>query len=284
MKGDMMLATKRISFVRRIVRGAAIAISAALASTLVGVLPAQAASTCSSGGTVAMGKYYVNNNLWGAGSGSGWQCSWDSWQSGDTIGWGTTWNWSGEPNSVKSYSSVVLGWHWGWQRPGTELPVRVGDYRSIPTTWNYSVSQSGTMNVAYDLWLHPMSNPGSSNNPTDEIMIWSYRDGGAGPAGTYQTTVNIGGANWDLYRGWIDAGNGVGWNVFSFIRTSNTTSVNLNLRDFTGDLIWRGWLSGDKYLSSIQAGTEVFYGNGRVDTNSYWVDVQKGRSSRSAML
>lgn len=133
---------------------------------------------------------------------------------------------------------------------------------------------SGTMNVAYDLWLHPMSNPGSSNNPTDEIMIWPYRSGGAGPAGTYQTTVNIGGASWDLYRGWIDAGNGVGWNVFSFIRTSNTTSVNRNLRDFTGDMIWRGWLSGGKYLSSVQAGTEVFIGSGRVDTNSYWVDVQ----------
>lgn len=270
----MMLATKRISFIRRLAVGAAVAISTALASTLVGALPAQAASTCSSGGTIAMGKYYVTNNLWGAGSGSGWQCSWDNWQSGDTIGWGTTWDWSGQSNSVKSYSSVVLGWHWGWQRPGTELPVRVGDNRSVPTTWSYSVSGSGTMNVAYDLWLHTQSNPDWSNNPSDEIMIWPYRSGGAGPAGTYQTTVNLGGGTWDLYRGWIDAGNGVGWNVFSFVRTSNTSSVNFNLRDFTNNLVGRGWLSSNKYLTSVQAGTEVFIGNGRVDTHNYWVDVQ----------
>jgi hypothetical protein len=256
-----MVAMKRRGSVRHLITGILAAFCIALTSTLVTASPAQAASTCASGGTIAMGKYYVTNNLWGAGSGSGWQCAWDNWQSGDTIGWGTTWEWSGQSNSVKSYTSA-------------ELPVRVGDNRSIPTTWNYSVGGSGTMNVAYDLWLHPMSNPGSSNNPTDEIMIWPYKSGGAGPAGSYQTTVNIGGGTWDLYRGWIDAGNGVGWNVFSFVRTSNTTSVNFNLRDFTNNLVGRGWLSSGKYLSSIEAGTEVFIGSGRVDTNSYWVDVQ----------
>jgi hypothetical protein len=70
------------------------------------------------------------------------------------------------------------------------------------------------------------------------------------------------------------SGNGTGWNVFSFVRTSNTTSVNLNLRDFTGNLVNRGWLSSKKYLTSVQAGTEVFTGNGQLNTESYWVDVQ----------
>jgi hypothetical protein len=130
------------------------------------------------------------------------------------------------------------------------------------------------MNVAYDLWLHTQSNPDWSHNPTDEIMIWPYKIGGAGPAGTRQATVNIGGGTWDLYRGWIDAGNGVGWNVFSFVRTSNTNSVNFDLRDFTSNLVNRGWLSNSKYLTSVQAGTEVFTGKGQLDTNSYWVDVR----------
>jgi hypothetical protein len=85
--------------------------------------------------------------------------------------------------------------------------------------------------------------------------------------------VNIGGADWDLYRGWIDAGNGVGWNVFSFVRTANTSSIDLNLRDFTNNLVARGWVSNSKYLSSVQAGTEVFGGAGRVDTDSYSVEI-----------
>jgi hypothetical protein len=58
------------------------------------------------------------------------------------------------------------------------------------------------------------------------------------------------------------------------VRTSNTTSVNFDLRDFTSNLVNRGWLSSSKYLTSVQAGTEVFTGKGQLNTNSYWVDVR----------
>jgi hypothetical protein len=230
--------------------------------------PAQAASTCQAFGSITMGKYWLNNNLWGQNSGSGWQCLWDNFQSGDTVGWGTSWSWSGQSNSVKSYDSIVLGWHWGWKTSGTELPVRLNAGRDLYTSWNYGVSGSGTMNVAYDLWLHDIPNPDWPNNPTDEIMIWTYRTGGAGPVGTPQATVNIAGTSWTLYRG------NIGWNVFSFVRNDNTTSVTLHLQDFLNNLISRGWVPSTKYLSSIQAGTEVFIGNGQLDTNSYTADIR----------
>ena len=217
---------------------------------------------------VDVGKYWINNNLWGQSSGSGWQAVWDTYLSGNTMGWGTNWSWTGQSNQVKSYSSVVLGWHWGWRRSGTGLPVQISANRNVNTGWNYSVSQSGTMNVAYDCWLHTISNPSSNNNPTDEVMIWLYRAGGAGPLGTYQATVNLAGTSWDLYRG------NIGWNVFSFIRRTNTTNQTLNIRDFLNHLVSRGWVSNSKYLTSVEAGTEVFIGNGRVDTNSYFCNVQ----------
>jgi xyloglucan-specific endo-beta-1,4-glucanase len=214
-----------------------------------------------------MGKYWLNNNLWGRDSGSGWQCMWDNY-SGSTIGWGTSWGWSGQSNSVKSYTSTVLGWHWGWKTSGHELPVRLNAGRDIFTDWRYRVSGSGTMNVAYDLWLHNISNPDWQNNPTDEVMVWLYRSGGAGPLGTFQGTVNIAGTSWDLYRG------NIGWNVFSFVRRSNTTSATLHMQDFLGNLISRGWVANTKYLSSIQAGTEVFIGNGQLDTDAYTADIR----------
>lgn len=232
-------------------------------------MPAQAASTCTAFGTIDMGKYWLNNNLWGQSSGSGWQCIWNNWQSGDTIGWGTNWSWSGQSNQVKSYDSVVLGWHWGWRRSGTELPIRLNAGRDIFTSWNYGLSGvTGTMNVAYDLWLHNIPNPDWQNNPTDEVMIWTHRTGGAGPVGTPQATVNIAGASWTLYRG------NIGWNVFSFVRNSNTSSVTLHLQDFLNNLIGRGWVPNTKYLSSIQAGTEVFIGNGQLNTNSFIADIR----------
>ena len=99
-------------------------------------------------------------------------------------------------------------------------------------------------------------------------MIWLYRSGGAGPLGTLQGTVNIAGTSWDLYRG------NIGWNVFSFVRRSNTTSATLHLQDFLNNLVSRGWVANTKYLSSIEAGTEVFTGNGQLDTDSYTADIR----------
>ncbi|GAB2961350.1 GH12 family glycosyl hydrolase domain-containing protein [Saccharothrix stipae] len=228
---------------------------------------AQAAGSCEDFYSITMGKYWVNNNVWGQNSGQGWQCVWDV-SSGGSIAWGTSWNWSGGPGQVKSYASSVLGWHWGNKLSGTGLPVRLSDNRSVNTGASYTVRQNtaNVMNVAYDLWLHPTANPGTAN-PSDEIMIWTYRAGGAGPVGTRQATVSIAGATWDLYRG------NIGWEVYSFIRTSNTNSATFNLRDFTSHLSSRGWLSNQKYLTSVQHGTEVFSGNGQLDVHSYYANV-----------
>ncbi|MEO3807414.1 cellulose binding domain-containing protein [Sphaerisporangium sp. B11E5] len=224
---------------------------------------------CNSGDSVTMGKYWINNNLWGQSSGTGRQCMWAGSTSGNTISWGTSWTWSNSPSQVKSYVSSVLGWHWGWKVPGSGLPVQVSANRNVNTTWNYALTLQGgtnTFNVAYDLWLHPNSTP-NTENPSDEVMIWTYRGGGASPVGSRQATVTIAGTTWELWRG------NVGWEVFSFVRTGNATSVQLNLRDFLSVLVSRGWLSSSKYLTSVQAGTEVFVGQGRLDTTAYSVTV-----------
>lgn len=244
-------------------------LTALLTATAV-VVPAQpalAANTCTAFGTITLGKYYINNNLWGQDQGSGWQCMWDT-ASGSSIGWGTSWSWANNPTQVKSYTSSVLGWHWGWKTSGTELPVRLNAGRDIYTDWRFRVSGASTMNVAYDLWLHNISNPDWPDNPTDEVMIWLYRSGGAGPLGTLQGSVTIAGTTWDLYRG------NIGWNVFSFVRRANTTNTTLHLQDFLNNLVGRGWVANTKYLSSIESGTEVFVGTGQLDTDSYTADIR----------
>jgi hypothetical protein len=44
--------------------------------------------------------------------------------------------------------------------------------------------------------------------------------------------------------------------------------------DFLKDVVSKGWMSSSKYLTSIQAGTEVFVGTGRLDTDSYYCTIQ----------
>ncbi len=232
------------------------------------VKPAFAATTCTPFGTITMGKYWLNNNLWGQGSGSGTQCISDTSISGSNIAWSTNWNWTGQSNSVKSYDSSVLGWQWGWMLPNTGLPVQLSSRASVQTSWSFNLTQNNTntLDVSYDTWLSPNGSLGNAN-PSDEVMVWLYAGGGAGPAGSYRTTLNVDGTSWNLYEGTAS------WNIISFVRTSNTTSASLNLMDFYSALVSLGYLSNSEYLLSVQSGTEVFTGSGQLNTTSYSTNV-----------
>lgn len=229
---------------------------------------------CNNGDSITMSKYWLNSNLWGAHTGSGSQCLWNTFANDSTIAWGTSWDWSGQANSVKSYNCAVLGWHWGWKLAHTGLPLRLSEHRSVHTTWSFDLTQTtpGRLNVAYDLWLS--ANPELGNASADhEIMIWLYQNGNISPIGSKQSTTMIGGSNWDLWEGSLPE---CGWPVHSFVRATNTTSQSLDLADFFDYLISRG-LSDSNYLISVEAGTEVFTGAGQLDTTSYSVDIGEVR-------
>lgn len=226
---------------------------------------------CNNGDSIVMGKYWLNSNLWGANTGSGSQCLWETSSSASAIAWGTSWNWSGQADSVKSYNCAVLGWHWGWKLSQTGLPLRLSDNRNVYTSWNFDLRQTtpGGINVSYDLWLSPDPQLGNAH-ASHEIMIWLHKEGDISPLGSKQVTTTIGGVEWDLWEGPHPE---AGWLVHSFVRTTNTGSQSLNLADFYHYLIPRG-LSASEYLLSIEAGTEVFTGEGRLDTTSYSVEIE----------
>ncbi len=228
----------------------------------------QVGKTCTASASLDVSKYWLNNNLWGASSGTGSQCIWRTCQSGDLVGWGTSWNWANAPSSVKSYASLVVGWQWGWKHTDTGLPVQLSSTKAVNCGWSFTVNQTGTIDVAYDLFAHNIANPGTNDDPTDEIMIWLYNSG-AGPIGTSQATPSVAGTTWDLHRGTNNR-----WNVFSYVRTANATTSVMNLMDFMKDLVSRGWMQNTKYLTAVQAGTEVFVGNGQLDTSGFYCRVQ----------
>jgi len=243
---------------------------------------AKANSTATRNAFITLGKYWVNNNWWGASSGAagGENTIWSTCQQGDLIGWGTSWSWANNPNQVKSYASLVLGWQWGLRLPSTStgLPLTIPSTQQLNCGWNFTVTPqtTGTIDVSYDMFMHTIPNPTSSNDPSDEIMVWLYKTGGAGPSGIKQnsTPLTLAGASWDLYRGMIsNQGNGTVWNVFSYVRTNNATTTTMNMMEFFNDLSSRGWLAG-KYLTSVETGTEIFTGTGELDTSGFFCRIQ----------
>lgn len=226
------------------------------------------------GDSLTLGKYWLNSNLWGAGTGSGSQSLWETSQRDATIAWGTKWDWNGQATSVKSYNCAVLGWHWGWKLTDTGLPLQLKENRSVQASWDFQLQETrpGGLNVSYDLWLSNDPHLGNAN-ADHEIMIWLYRSGDISPIGTKQVTVALGGAIWELWEGSLPE---CGWPVHSFVRTAHTTSQTLNLNEFFAFLIERG-IDSSQYLISVEAGTEVFTGAGQLDTTAYAVEIGQAR-------
>ncbi|GKT56432.1 glycoside hydrolase family 12 protein [Colletotrichum tofieldiae] len=236
-------------------------------SAVLAVLPALALATptptiekrattfCDQWGSAVTGTYTVYNNLWGASSGTGSQCTTLTGLSGSNLQWSTTWSWSGGQYNVKSYANAVVN-------ISKKALSAIG---SIPSTWNWSYSGSGLVaNVAYDLFTSSTA----SGSPQYEIMIWLGSLGGAGPisaTGSTIATPTVAGRTWNLYKGV----NGQ-MTVFSFVAPSNVQSFSGDLKAFITYLVNSQGLPSSQILQSIGAGTEPFVGsNAKFTTTAY---------------
>jgi xyloglucan-specific endo-beta-1,4-glucanase len=244
-----------------------VALAAFAASSIAAPTPteklAPRASSCGQWDSVQTGAYTVYNNLWGQASANagGKQCFEITSASGNSISWSTSWNWSGGQGQVKSYTDVGL----------TMTKKQLSAISKIPSTWSWSYSGSNIVaDVAYDLFLNPSA---SSTTNEYEIMIWLGALGGAGPissTGSPIATTTIGGQSFQLYYGLNGS-----MKVYSFVASSKS------IQNFSGDLkAFFTYLNTsqklplDRYLASIQAGTEPFSGsNAKLTTSSYSVSV-----------
>jgi hypothetical protein len=205
--------------------------------------PAQAATWGSSDqwATWSNGGYTLYNDVWGSGAGP--QSIWANSYSN----WGV---WANHPNTggVKSYANATR-----------YLGHKVSTLGTTTSSFNVTVPTSGVaFETAYDIW--------SSDNAY-EIMLWMNEYGAVGPIGSKQTSVSVGGHSWAVYKG----SNGSN-QVFSFVRTSNTSSGTVDIRAITQWLRAQGWF-GDVTIGNVQFGYEITSSSGGKNfvTNSFSV-------------
>jgi hypothetical protein len=205
--------------------------------------PAEAATWESSDqwATWSNGGYTLYNDVWGSGAGP--QSIWANSYSN----WGV---WANHPNTggVKSYANATR-----------YLGKKVSTLGTTTSSFNVTVPTSGVaFETAYDIW--------SSDNAY-EIMLWMNKYGAVGPIGSQQTSVSVGGHSWAVYRG----SNGSN-QVFSFVRTGNTSSGTVDIRAIVQWLRSQGWF-GDVTIGNVQFGYEITSSSGGKDfvTNSFSV-------------
>ena len=207
-------------------------------------------STTARFGTFSTNGYDFSNDVWGSGAGP--QTLWVN----SSSNWGV---WSNQPNTggVKSYPHA-----------SRTINKLLSSLRSCTSSFNVTAPGSGSFESTYDIW---------DNNSANEIMLWENWRGSVGPiSSTYNSSgqpvpaasnVNVGGATWNVYRG----SNGANA-VFSFLRTSTTSSGTVDVRAI---LLWiesKGWI-GNVTLGTVQFGFEITSSNGGLNftTNSFSV-------------
>jgi hypothetical protein len=232
------------TFLRRKSRPVLLGLFAAAAAAVgLAAAPAYAATWSSSDqwATWSNGGYTLYNDVWGSGAGP--QTIWANSYSN----WGV---WANHPNTggVKSYPNAT-------RYVGRQLSA----LHSVTSRFSVSVPSSGAYETAYDIW--------DSNN-ANEIMLWMNKTGAVGPLGTSQGSATVGGATWTVYRG----SNGSNA-VYSFVRSSNTSSSSV---DVLAVMNWlrntKHWI-GDVTLGNVQFGYEITSSSGGLNftTNSFSV-------------
>ncbi|RDB26664.1 putative xyloglucan-specific endo-beta-1,4-glucanase A [Hypsizygus marmoreus] len=241
------------------------------AAPAVGLEARQAIDTsnhCGQWDTVIAGQYTLYINQWGkAGASSGSDCAALTSLSGTTVAWKNTWTWVGG-NGVKSYTNINLN---------SGLNKRLSAISTIPTTWRWSQTISGSIvaNIAFDLFTSSTS--GGSN--ANEIMVWlaNYNAGpisavynSDGTPKPVASNVSLAGRTWNVYFG----SNGAN-NVYSFLPTSGAvvTSFSADLNIFLKYLTSSQGLSSSQYLTTVQAGTEATSGSATLTSSAYSVVV-----------
>ncbi|WP_221354030.1 glycoside hydrolase family 12 protein [Streptomyces beigongshangae] len=197
--------------------------------------PASAAvwNSCDQWGNTTLNGYTLYNNIWGSGAGS--QCVWAN--------SGTNWGvWADHPDTggIKSYpnSKKVIN------KPITSIG-------SLSSSYSVTVPPGGAYNTSYDIW---------DTDYDYEIMLWVNHNGAVGPLGTSQGNVTLGGHTWSVYKG----NNGAN-EVFSFLRTSDSSSGTVNILPI---LKWikdtKGWM-GNETIGDVQFGYEITSSSGGLD-------------------
>lgn len=234
--------------------------------------PPYGAPVCSQFGTISLtNQYLIQNNVWnGAVPGSGGsQCVsalWDG--ASDVAGFVAEPSFDLGTPEPGSYPSIVYGWHYDADVPGSYSPEAVSTINAIPSQWEWDVPAAGQYNVSYDLWIHPNASATSPNGGL-ELMIWTATRG-VQPIGTNQGyTVDFEGATWEVWYG-----SPGGWNTVTYRRTTNTSAVDMDLMPFVEHAVMEGYAQNWWSLLGVEAGFEIWEGYQPMTTSWYHVSVQ----------
>jgi Glycosyl hydrolase family 12 len=261
--------------------GTALVVPAVLALGVLVARPAAAdALLCEPYATADVGRYVVQNNRWGAAST---QClAIPATGSRDGSGDGSGDGGSGEGGSgftvvasaaevptdgaPAGYPSVVWGCHYGrCSDDFSPLPVAGTAFARVSTSVTVSRIPGGDWDAAYDLWLDPAPRR-TGHDGGAELMVWLDHAGRPQPSGHRVGNAVVEGRAYDVY---VCAG---GSRTITYVSRVPSVHAGFAVRSFVDDAVARGIVDRSWYLTSIQAGVELWRGGAGLALSGFRVD------------
>ena len=224
------------------------------------------------------GKYRVINNVWNKGIAGG-ACQQKVFleilDGKEVFGWQWVWPCG---RDVMAYPEVVYG-DKPWDPPSgipSEFPFQVNS-RKITVRYDIRLTATGTYTMAFTLW-----GIANTNNPkgsiTHEIMIWTANRGGT-PAGTKRGTLLVSGVNFDVYANPDQSDNSGAnkshWTYVAFVAQTPRLKGQLDLDAMTDYLLKQGIMANNTFLTSLELGTEISGGEGKVEIHDFAITVAR---------
>ncbi len=134
---------------------------------------------------------------------------------------------------------------------------------------------TGTYNMAFTMWV-VSALPANRENISHEVMIWNAT-GHQRPAGTHSGVLEVDHVQYDVYveRAHGDAsGRELSrWTYVAFVGRRPVFVGRLDLSAFLDDMLTRGLVSEDHYVTSVELGDEVSEGTGLAEVRRFSVVV-----------
>lgn len=235
--------------------------------------PSYALSACADYERIGVGEYRLYNNVWNKGDRTDYtQCVFaQSDTPPTTMGW--RWDWPGSGRTIQAYPEVMVGDSpWDAEPPtlGFPLPVSV---RDLLVTYTASITVTGIWNVAHEMWLTSDPAPAEANI-TDEVMIW-VDAGGLVPGPPLYDTVTFDGVTYKVTiapgHGDASGNSAATWNYIAFMTEEPLLSATLNMSHFLDYLVEKQVIEPDRYIASLELGTEIASGKGEFILSTYEV-------------
>jgi hypothetical protein len=219
------------------------------------------------------GEYLVENNTWNVQAAKG---KWTQTIFCDTLigsmGW--KWDFSNEKADsllVKSFPEIIFGKkpYKNYQSATSQLPVELTS-NQFHLEYEYLVNATGVYNTTTDISFTDNKNP-DSNNIRAKMMIWFDHQNYPFFESEKLKQAVIGGISYKVFVDTAHIGPEGKWVFIALLPDNFPSKGELNLRDYFNYFLSDGALKSEWYLSSIEIGSEISSGKGKITFKQFIV-------------